>query len=178
MRRHEACVEAVVGYEFRQRLSGPPENVVMQFDDRKRRRDRAIRPDPDGHLALDRQMREVVEIQSLAMPPDFAFEKAPSDWPLHPELLRGAWSRAANFVADKAIARRHPKLRDRVLELVSGGERQVEMRIGEASSGLPRAIVAPLAVRQFAQLRSREAASLGSRNEVSPGHLVATLAAV
>ena len=82
-------MKAIVRYEFRQRLSEPSENVMMEFDYRKRRRDRAIRPDPDGHLALDRQMREVVEIQSLAVPPDFAFEEAAADRSLHPELLRG-----------------------------------------------------------------------------------------
>ena len=108
-----------------------------------------IRPDPNGHLAFDRQMREVVEIHSLALSPDLAFEKAPSDRPLHAELFRGAWSRAANLVADKAIAGRDPKLRDRVLELISGGEGQLEMRVGEACSGFTPAVVAPLAVSQL-----------------------------
>ena len=122
---------------------------MVEFDDRERRRDRAIRPDPDGHLALDRQMCEVAEVQSLAVPPDFAFEEAPSDRPLHPKLLRRAGPRAANLIADETIAGRYPKLRYRVLELVSGGEGQVEIRVGEACSWLPRPVVAPLAVGQL-----------------------------
>jgi hypothetical protein len=122
---------------------------MMQFDDRKSRRDRAVRPDANGHFAFDRQMGEVVETQSLAVSVDFAFEKASSDWPLRPELLRGAWSRAANLVADQTISGRDPKLRDRVLELVSGSERQVELGVGEARSGLASAVVAPLAISEL-----------------------------
>jgi hypothetical protein len=142
-------MKAIVRNEFRQRLSDASENVVMEFDDWKRRRDRAIRSDPDSHLALDRQVREVPEIQSLAVPPDLAFEEAAADRPLHPELLRGPWPRAAYLVADETIAGRYPKLRNRVLEFVSGGEGQVEIRVGEAHSWLPRAVVPPLAIGQL-----------------------------
>jgi hypothetical protein len=52
-------------------------------------------------------MCEVIETHSLAMSADLAFEKAPSDRPLHPKLLRGAWSRAANLVADQTISVSH-----------------------------------------------------------------------
>jgi hypothetical protein len=122
---------------------------MMQFDDREGRRDRVIRPDAHGHFPFDRQVCEVLEIQSLAVSADLAFEKASSDRPLHPELLRGAWPRAANLVANQTISGRNPKLRDRVLELVSGSERQVELRVGEARSGLAPAVVAPLAISEL-----------------------------
>ena len=84
MRRHEAGIEAVVRNEFRQGLSGSSENIAMEFDDRKRRHDREVGPELDGHFALDRQMREVVEVQSLAVPPDLALEEAASDRPFIP----------------------------------------------------------------------------------------------
>src|ERR1700722_10285913 len=144
MRQDEACIEAIVRYELRQRLSQPPENVMVEFDNRERRRDRAIGPDPHGHLALDRPMREVVETQSLAGLPDFAFEEAPSDRPLHPEMLRHAQPSAANLIADETIAGRDPKLRNRVLDLVSGAKGEVEIQVGETCSWLPRPVVAPL----------------------------------
>ena len=56
---------------------------------------------------------------------------------------------AANLVADQTISGRDPKLRDRVLELVSGSERQVELGVGEARSGLASAVVAPLAISEL-----------------------------
>jgi hypothetical protein len=92
---------------------------------------------------------EVVEIQSFTVAPDLAFKEAPSDRSLHPKLLRGAWPRAANLVADETIAGRDPKPRNRVLELVSGSEGPVEIRVCEARSGFTRAVVAPLAFGQL-----------------------------
>jgi hypothetical protein len=78
-----------------------------------------------------------------------SLEEASSDRPLHPELLRGAWPRAANLVADQTISGRNPKLRYGVLELISSSEGQVEIRVGEARSGLTPAVVAPLAISQL-----------------------------
>jgi hypothetical protein len=121
----------------------------MKFDDGEGGRDRTIRPDAHGHFPFDRQVCEVVETQSLAVPADLTLEEASSDRPLHPELLRGAWPRAADLVADQTISGRNPKLRNGVLELISSSEGQVEIRVGEARSGLTPAVVAPLAISQL-----------------------------
>lgn len=77
---------------------------MTEFDERERLRDRAIRPDPDGRLALDRQMREVVDIQGLGVPPNLGLEEAPSDRPLCPKLLRRAWPRAANRIPGRDLS--------------------------------------------------------------------------
>jgi hypothetical protein len=119
---------------------------MMQFDDRKRRRDRTIGRDPYGHFAFDRQIREILEIQGVAVPPNLTLEEAPSDRPLHPELLHGARSGTTNLIANQTIAGRYPKLRDSVLDLIGFSERQDKTRIPEAQSGLTRAVVAPLAI--------------------------------
>jgi hypothetical protein len=108
-----------------------------------------MRPDANRHFAFDRQMCEVVETHSLAVSPDLAFEEASSNRPLHPELLRNAWSRAANLVADQTISGRYPKLRGGVLKFVSGRQGQVEIGVGEARSGLAPAVVAPLAISEL-----------------------------
>jgi hypothetical protein len=148
MRQDKAAMEAIVGDEFRERFCRPPENEMMQFDDRKRRRDRTIGRDPYGHFAFDRQVREILEIQGVAVPPNLTLEEAPSDRPLHPELLHGARPRATNLIADHAIAGCYPKLRDSVLDLIGFRERQEKIRIRKARSRLTRAVVAPLAISQ------------------------------
>jgi hypothetical protein len=121
----------------------------MQFDDRKRRRDRTIGRDPHRHFAFDCQASEVVEIQGVAVSPDLTLEEASSDWSLHPELLYGARPRATNLIADQTIAGCYPKLRDSVLDLIGFSERQDKTRIREAHPGLTRAVVAPLAISQL-----------------------------
>jgi hypothetical protein len=149
MWQDKATIEAIVCDEFRESFSGSPENEVMQFDDRERRRDRTVGCDPYGHFAFDRQVREILEIQGVTVPPNLTLEKAPSDRPLHPELLHGARPGATNLIADQTIAGRYPKLRDRVLELISSSKRQIEIRGRKACPGLTRAVVAPLAIGQL-----------------------------
>jgi hypothetical protein len=121
---------------------------MMQFDDRKRRRDRTIGRDPYGHFTFDRQVRETLGIQGVAVLPNLTLEEAPSDRPLHPELLHGARPRATDFIADQTIAGCYPKLRDSVLDLIGFSERQDKTRIREARPGLTRVVVAPLAISQ------------------------------
>jgi hypothetical protein len=149
MWQHEAAIEAIVSDEFRESFSGSPENEVMQFDDRERRRDRAIGGDLYGHFAFDCRVREIPEIQGVTMPPDLTLEEAPSDRPFHPELPHSARPGAANLVADQTIAGCYPKLRNRILELISSSERKVEIRVREAQPWLMRAVVAPLAISQL-----------------------------
>jgi hypothetical protein len=149
MWQHEPAIEAIVGDEFRESFSGSPENEVMQFNDRECRRDRTIGCDLHGHFALDCQVREIPEIQGITIPPDLTLEEAPSDRSFHPELLHGARPGAPNLVADQTIAGCYPKLRNSLLELISGSERQVEIGIREARPGLTRAVVAPLAISQL-----------------------------
>ena len=152
--------QAIVGDEFRERFCRRPENEMMQFDDRKRRRDRTIGRDPHRHFALDCQASEVVEIRGVAVSPDLTLEEASSDWSLHPELLYGARPRATNLIADQTIAGCYPKLRDSVLDLIGFSERQDKTRIREAHPGLTRAVVAPLAISQLPQAGSLRRASL------------------
>ena len=69
-------------------------------------------PIPDGHFALDRQVCEKSSrFKASPCRRTLAFKEAPSDRSLHPKLLRGAWPRAANLVADETIAGRDPKPR-------------------------------------------------------------------
>ena len=149
MWQHDATIETIVSNEFRESFSGSPEDEMMQFDDRKRRRDRAIGRDPYGHFAFDRQVREFLEIQGVAVPPYLTLEEAPSDRPLHPELLHCTRPCATNLIADQMIAGRYPKLRDSVLELISSSDRQVEIRVRKACPGLTGPVVTPLAISQF-----------------------------
>lgn len=149
MWQHDATIETIVSDEFRESLSGSSENEMMQLDDRERCRDPAIGCNPYGHFAFDREVCEIPEIQGISVPPDLALQKAPSDRPLHPELPHGARSGTTNLIADQTIAGGYPKLRNRVLKLISSGDRQVEIRIGKACPGFTGAVVTPLAISQF-----------------------------
>jgi len=104
MCQDEAAVEAIVSDEFWESFSGPPENEVMQFDDRKRRRDRTIRCDPDGHLTFDCQAREILEIQGVSVLPNLTLEEVSSDRTSHSKLRGGARPRAADLIANDTVA--------------------------------------------------------------------------